>query len=65
MPINSIFGWFMKKRMHQIELFKKYPVEVQLESFERLIDEGKQTVYGLENSMDTVVDYTDFKTKIP
>ena len=26
---NSIMSWVMKKRIHQIELFMKYPLEVQ------------------------------------
>ena len=29
--INSIMSWVMKKRIHDIELFIKYPVEVQKE----------------------------------
>ena len=34
MPIplfNSVASWFLKKRIHQIELFMKYPNEVQQE----------------------------------
>jgi hypothetical protein len=27
--LNSIAYWIMKKRMHQIELFMKYPHDVQ------------------------------------
>jgi len=29
--VNSIASWFLKKRFHQIELFLKYPNEVQTE----------------------------------
>ena len=29
--VNSIASWFLKKRFHQIELFLKYPNEVQNE----------------------------------
>lgn len=46
MALNSVFSWFMKKRFHQIELFMKYPVEVQNELFERLIDTAKDTEWG-------------------
>ncbi len=35
--INSVFTWFIKKRIHQIELFMKYPNEVQEEWFEQLV----------------------------
>ena len=31
MPFNTIFAWMMKKRMHQIDLFRKYPFDVQQE----------------------------------
>ena len=47
MPIfNSIFSWWMKKRAHQIELFLKYPIEVQNERFEELITTAKNTEFG-------------------
>ena len=41
MPIpffNSIASWILKKRIHQIELFMKYPNEVQRELLSDLID---------------------------
>ena len=44
--INSILSWVMKKRIHEVELFKKYPIEVQNELFEYLIKQGKNTEYG-------------------
>lgn len=65
MPFNSIFAWVMKKRIHQIDLFRKYPVEVQNELFDRLLDAGKQTEYGKQNKFDNVQNYTDFKSTVP
>ena len=44
MPIplfNSIASWFLKKRYHQIELFLKYPEEVQQEVLHQLLDISK------------------------
>ena len=41
MPFNSIFSWIIKKRIHQIDLFKKYPLDVQNEVFQTLIEKGK------------------------
>lgn len=64
MPFNSIFAWMMKKRMHQIDLFRKYPHEVQLELFEYLVQKGAKTEYGIEVGLDQVKSYEDFK-KIP
>jgi hypothetical protein len=36
----------MKKRIHQIELFMKYPLEVQSEVFEKLVTQGVHTEWG-------------------
>ena len=41
--INSIISWFLKKRKHQIELFLKYPVDVQEELLLKLINTAKNT----------------------
>ena len=43
---NSIASWFLKKRIHQIELFLKYPVEVQQEVLMDLISIAKNTKIG-------------------
>ncbi len=64
MPFNSIFAWMMKKRIHQIELFQKYPHEVQQELFESFVQKGAKTEYGKSVGLDTVNSYEDFK-KIP
>ena len=44
--VNSFFTWIMKKRMHQIELFMKYPHEVQEEWLHNLVDTAKNTEWG-------------------
>ena len=47
MPLlNSFASWLMTKRMHQIELFMKYPHDVQNEWFKKLIAEAKETEWG-------------------
>ena len=35
--VNSIASWLLKKRYHQIELFLKYPSEVQEEVLAAII----------------------------
>ena len=55
----------MKKRIHQIELFKKYPNEVQEEWMERLVESGKVTVFGEKYNFENIIDYTTFKENIP
>jgi hypothetical protein len=65
MPFNSLFAWIIKKRIHQIDLFKKYPFEVQQETFEKLIASGLNTEWGLENQFSTIKSYKDFKNQVP
>lgn len=65
MPFNSIFSWLIKKRIHQIDLFKKYPIEVQEELLTQLLDCGKQTKYGKANNFDQIKSYEDFNAIVP
>jgi hypothetical protein len=65
MPFNSIFAWVIKKRLHQIELFRKYPEDVQHELFEKLIEQGSQTVYGKQHHFHQISSYQDFKKLVP
>jgi hypothetical protein len=61
MPINSLFSWIIKKRVHQIELFKKYPIETQRDVFDKLIDFGKHTEFGQLHRFSSIKSPTDFK----
>ncbi len=65
MPFNSVFGWFMKKRIHQIELFMKYPVEVQQEVFRSLVDHAALTRFGIEHGFSKITSADDFKKAVP
>jgi hypothetical protein len=65
MPFNTVFSWFMKKRVHQIELFMKYPAEVQQELLHRLVDEAALTQFGLQHSFTKIKSLKDFKSAIP
>ena len=49
MPIplfNSIASWILKKRIHQMELFMKYPNEVQGELLNNLLKTAGKTKIG-------------------
>ena len=65
MPFNSIFSWIIKKRIHQIELFKKYPDEVQSELFQRMLEQGRQTQYGRKYRFNEINTYKEFNERIP
>ena len=47
--INSIATWVLKQRIHQIELFLKYPHEVQEELMMNLIRTSEETVFVFNN----------------
>ncbi len=65
MAFNSIFAWLMKKRIHQIDLFRKYPDEVQSELFHNLLEQGKNTEYGKIHNFSNINDYEDYRKHIP
>lgn len=65
MPFNSIFGWIVKKRIHQIELFKKHPIEVQNELFNKMITTAASTEFGRKHQFSTIENYQDFKKNVP
>src|SRR5574343_356214 len=63
--LNSIASWLMKKRMHQIELFVKYPHEVQEEWLLKLIREAQPTEFGKKYDFASIKNYEQFKQNIP
>lgn len=65
MPFNAIFSWIVKKRIHQIELFKKFPLEVQNELFQQLISTAAFTEFGLKYNFKDITNYEDFKANVP
>lgn len=65
MPFNSIFSWIIKKRIHQIELFKMYPHEVQEDVFRQLIEAGKFTEYGEKYRFTDIQSYEDYRKTVP
>jgi hypothetical protein len=63
--VNSIISWFLKKRVHQIELFLKYPIDVQEELLLKLVATAKRTEFGEEHDFSSIKNYKDFTDKIP
>jgi hypothetical protein len=63
--INSIASWFLKQRIHQIELFLKYPNEVQEELLMSLIRSSENTVFGKEYDYASIKSYRAFTERIP
>lgn len=68
MPIplfNSIASWLLKKRYHQIELFLKYPEEVQEEVLYQLLEIARDTEIGRKYEFETITSYKTFKERVP
>ena len=68
MPIplfNSIASWLLKKRYHQIELFLKYPAEVQEEVLHQLLELAEDTEIGKKYGFESIANYKTFKERVP
>ncbi|WP_347159941.1 GH3 auxin-responsive promoter family protein [Pontibacter chitinilyticus] len=55
----------MKKRIHQIDLFRKYPNEVQEELFQNLITTAKGTEWGKQYGYSDDLSVREFKERVP
>ncbi|PLX10717.1 MAG: hypothetical protein C0594_04510 [Marinilabiliales bacterium] len=66
MPIlGQIFSWLSIKRMSEIELFMKYPIDTQNETLLKLIKKAEETEWGKKYGYASLDRVEDFKEKIP
>lgn len=63
--LNSVFSWLMKKRIHQIDLFKKYPHEVQQDWLISLVNSAKDTEWGKKYGYHSIQTYKNFCEQVP
>ena len=63
--VNSVASWFLKKRFHQIDLFLKYPHEVQNELLMSLLSLSKDTEIGKSYDFRTIRTYREFAQRVP
>ncbi|MFY7811559.1 MAG: GH3 family domain-containing protein, partial [Flavobacterium sp.] len=63
--LNTIASWILKKRIHQIELFLKYPIDVQTELLNSLIIANENTEYGKLYDFKSIKNYNTFASRIP
>ena len=62
---NTVVSWFLKKRKHQMELFIKYPIDVQQELLLRLVDFARNTEIGKQYDFTSIYNYQTFAERIP
>ena len=63
--VNSVASWFLKKRFHQIDLFLKYPYEVQNELLTNLLELSKNTEIGQKYDFKSITSYREFAKRVP
>ena len=66
MPIiTSIVGWLNTKRLHQIDLFRRFPLEVQEETLFKIIDKACDTHFGKKHNFHDIKTIEDFQSYVP
>ncbi|MEN8120068.1 MAG: GH3 auxin-responsive promoter family protein [Bacteroidota bacterium] len=63
--IHSIISWATIKRMNQIELFEKYPVDVQQEQLFNLLKSAQNTEFGKKYDFTSISNSQKYKERIP
>lgn len=63
--VNSVASWFLKKRIHQMELFIKYPHDVQQELLLKLVHRAKNTELGKKYGFEDIKNYEQFAQRVP
>ena len=62
---NTVVSWMLKKRIHDIELFIKYPIDVQQEVLKKLLIKSKDTEIGKQYDFNSIKNYNNFSERIP
>jgi hypothetical protein len=66
MPLlTSIINWLNVKRVHQLDLIRKYPAEVQEETFAKLILKSADTEWGQTYQYGSINSISDFQDRVP
>lgn len=63
--VNSILSWYLKKRIHQIDLFLKYPIEVQQEQLIKLLKSANNTHFSNLYQFENIQNHEDFVQNVP
>lgn len=63
--IDFLGTWFIRKRIHQIEYFKKNPEEVQQNVLRYLLQNAQNTEYGKKHGFRKIKTLTQFQNQVP
>jgi len=63
--INSFASWWFNKRLSDLRLFLKNPVNTQEEQLLLLVNRGKNTQFGKEYGFDSINSITGYSEQVP
>ncbi len=63
--IPSIVSWLNTKRINQIDLFRKYPLETQQETIYKLLAKAATTEWGKQHQYSSVTSISDYQNRFP
>lgn len=62
---NSLINWLIVKRVYNIDLVRKFPVEAQNETFEKLISKAAETEWGMKYGYESIGSIADYQERVP
>ncbi len=65
MPFNTLFSWWIGRRMDRIQDYRNQALANQARTLDFLLLEGSQTLYGKNYKFASVKNYQEFKSKVP
>ena len=63
--IPAVIKWVNTKRLSQIDLFRRYPVETQQEVLTRLLSHSKNTLWGIQHGYSDIMTHDQFSRNVP
>ncbi|MDA3952145.1 MAG: GH3 auxin-responsive promoter family protein [Bacteroidales bacterium] len=63
--INSIVNWINFKRLYQIDLYRKFPYDAQMEVLFDLLEKAKRTEFGEKYDFKSIDSIKKFQERIP
>ncbi len=63
--IPSIVSWLNTKRINQIDLFRKYPVETQHETIYKLLAKAAATEWGKKYNFSSITSVSEYQNRFP
>jgi len=63
--INSLINWLITKRIHDIDLMRRYPVETQEETLAKLLEKAAGTEWGKNYGYSDIKTIKEFQERVP